>query len=40
MAYKDLQEFIDRLRREGELKEIREEVSPDLEIAALLDREG
>jgi len=38
MAYRDLQSFLDRLGREGELREIRDEVSPDLEIAAITDR--
>ncbi len=38
MPYKDLQAFLDRLRTEGELKEIDEEVSPELEVAAITDR--
>jgi 4-hydroxy-3-polyprenylbenzoate decarboxylase len=37
MAYKDLQEYIEKLRSDGELKEIRDEVSADLEIAAITD---
>jgi 4-hydroxy-3-polyprenylbenzoate decarboxylase len=38
VPFKDLQEFLDALRREGELREIRAEVSPDLEVAAVADR--
>jgi len=38
MPYRDLQAFLDRLRRERELKEIADEVSPDLEVAAVADR--
>lgn len=38
MAYPDLNAFIDRLRTEGELVEISEEVDPDLEVAAVADR--
>ncbi len=38
MPYRDLQAFLDVLRREGELKEITDEVSPDLEVAAVADR--
>jgi len=38
MPYRDLQAFLDVLRREGEMKEIKDEVSPDLEVAAIADR--
>ena len=38
MAYKDLREWIKRLDREGELKRVREEVDPILEIAEITDR--
>ncbi len=38
MPYADLQAFVERLRREGELAEIHDEVSPDLEVAAIADR--
>lgn len=38
MPYKDLSAFLDRLRREGELKEIDVQVDPDLEVAAVTDR--
>jgi 4-hydroxy-3-polyprenylbenzoate decarboxylase len=38
MPFKDLQAFLERLRAEGELKEIADEVSPDLEVAAITDR--
>ena len=33
MAYQDLREFVRKLEREGELKRIRAEVDPVLEIA-------
>ena len=38
MAYQNLKEFIDRLRREGELSEIAAEVDPRLEISEIYDR--
>ena len=38
MAHRDLQGFLEVLRREGELLEIREEVDPVLEVAAITDR--
>ena len=38
MAYKDLQEFITRLHRQGELKRIDAEVDVDLEITEITDR--
>jgi len=38
MAYKDLQEFVDRLEREGELKRIKTEVDAELEITEITDR--
>lgn len=38
MAFKDLQEFVDLLEREGELVHIEKEVDPVLEIAEVTDR--
>jgi 4-hydroxy-3-polyprenylbenzoate decarboxylase len=38
LAYKDLNEFIDSLRKEDELKEISVEVDPILEISEIADR--
>jgi len=38
MAYKNLQQFIDLLQKEGELIQINEYVSPSLEIAEITDR--
>ncbi len=38
MAYKDLRAFIERLQQEGELKRIRAEVDPVLEITEIADR--
>jgi 4-hydroxy-3-polyprenylbenzoate decarboxylase len=38
MAYKDLQQFIDTLEKEGELVRIKEYVNPKLEIAEITDR--
>ncbi|MGO8670819.1 MAG: menaquinone biosynthesis decarboxylase [Capsulimonadaceae bacterium] len=38
MAYESLRDFIDRLERAGELRRIRREVSPNLEISAIADR--
>ena len=37
-AYKNLQEFIEVLEKEGELLRIKEEVSPELEITEITDR--
>ncbi|HQA07459.1 MAG TPA: menaquinone biosynthesis decarboxylase [Syntrophomonadaceae bacterium] len=38
MAYKDLQEFVERLEKEGELKRIKNEVDTELEITEITDR--
>ncbi|HZB89785.1 MAG TPA: UbiD family decarboxylase [Terracidiphilus sp.] len=38
LAYDDLREWIKALEKHGELKRIREEVSPELEIAEITDR--
>ena len=38
MAYKDLRDWIQTLEKKGELKRIREEVSPELEITEITDR--
>ncbi len=38
MAYNDLRDWIKTLEKQGELKRIREEVSPDLEITEITDR--
>ena len=38
MAYNDLRDFIQRLEKEGELKRIKDEVDPILEITELADR--
>ncbi len=38
MAYDDLRDWIRTLEKNGELKRIREEVSPDLEITEITDR--
>ena len=38
MAYDDLRDWIKTLEKEGELKRIREEVSPELEITEITDR--
>ena len=38
MAYEDLREWIRALEKHGELKRIREEVSPELEITEITDR--
>ena len=38
MAYRDLREFIGQLERLGELKRIREPVSPRLEMTEVCDR--
>jgi 4-hydroxy-3-polyprenylbenzoate decarboxylase len=38
LAYKDLRDWIHTLEKQGELKRIREEVSPELEITEITDR--
>ena len=38
MAYDDLRDWIRTLEKNGELKRIREEVSPELEITEITDR--
>jgi len=38
VAYRDLGEFVDLLRKRGQLKEIAEPVDPELEIAEIADR--
>ena len=38
MAYKNLQQFIETLEKEGELVRIKEYVDPKLEIAEITDR--
>ncbi len=38
MAYDDLREWIKALEKHGELRRIREEVSPELEITEITDR--
>jgi 4-hydroxy-3-polyprenylbenzoate decarboxylase len=38
LAYKDLRDWIQTLEKQGELKRIREEVSPELEITEITDR--
>ncbi len=38
MAYADLREFVRKLEKEGELKRIRAEVDPVLEIAEVVQR--
>jgi hypothetical protein len=38
VAYRDLREFIKKLDKEGELKRIRAEVDPVLEITEITDR--
>ena len=38
MAYRDLREFAKRLEKEGELKRVRAEVDPVLEIAEMTQR--
>ena len=38
MAYDDLRDWIKALEKHGELKRIREEVSPELEITEITDR--
>ena len=36
MPYRDLREFIDRLEREGELRRVKAQVDPELEIGAIM----
>jgi 4-hydroxy-3-polyprenylbenzoate decarboxylase len=38
MAFRDLRDWIDHLRREGELHEVTAEVDPHLEISEITDR--
>ena len=38
MAYDDLRDWINALEKHGELRRIREEVSPELEITEITDR--
>ena len=38
MAYKDLRDWIQTLEKKGELKRVRDEVSPELEITEITDR--
>ena len=38
MAYDDLRDWIKTLEKHGELRRIREEVSPELEITEITDR--
>ena len=38
MAYGDLREYVKRLEREGELKRVKTEVDPVLEIAEIVQR--
>jgi 4-hydroxy-3-polyprenylbenzoate decarboxylase len=38
LAYEDLRDWIKTLEKQGELKRIREEVSPELEITEITDR--
>ena len=38
MAYRDLRDWIARLEKSGELKRIRIEVDPELEMAEIADR--
>ena len=38
MAYDDLRDWIKALEKHGELRRIREEVSPELEITEITDR--
>jgi len=40
VAYTDLREFVKRLEKEGELRRIRAEVDPVLEIAEVVQRLG
>ena len=38
MTYKDLRDFVAQLEAAGELRRVREPVSPQLEMTALCDR--
>ena len=38
MKYRDLREFINELEVRGELKRVKQSVSPDLEMTALCDK--
>ena len=40
MAYRDLREFVQKLDSEGELKQVRAEVDPVLEITEVVQRIG
>ena len=40
MAYADLREFVRKLEKEGELKRVRTEVDPNLEITEIVQRVG
>ena len=40
MAYQDLREFVRKLEKEGELKRVRTEVDPNLEITEIVQRVG
>jgi len=40
MAYRDLGSFVESLKREGELIEIEEEISPRFEASAILKKLG
>ena len=40
MAYRDLREFVRQLEKEGELKRVRTEVDPNLEITEIVQRVG
>ncbi|HEY4819104.1 MAG TPA: hypothetical protein VIH67_16880, partial [Candidatus Acidoferrum sp.] len=40
MAYRDLREFVRKLEKEGELKRVRTEVDPNLEITEIVQRVG
>src|SRR5258707_794468 len=40
LAYRDLREFVRKLEKEGELKRVRTEVDPNLEITEIVQRVG
>src|SRR5260370_28321889 len=40
VAYRDLREFVRRLEKEGELRRVRTEVDPNLEITEIVQRVG
>ncbi len=40
MGYRDLREFLQRLKQEGELIEIEEELDPKYEVTAILEKLG